>query len=62
VTAVKLAIRQAHIKNIERYRRLLKTDLPEVERQFIEHRIALEEQAEFQAGDGLQPSRLAQKS
>jgi hypothetical protein len=40
----KLARRHAHENNIARYRRLLQTRLSDVERQFIESRLA-EEQA-----------------
>ena len=55
MTAIKFAIRQAHVKNIERYRRLLKTYLTDLERQYIECRL-LEEQAAMRAVDPSQPS------
>jgi hypothetical protein len=38
----KLARQRAHENNIARYRRLLQTRLPDVERHFIEHRLAEE--------------------
>ena len=50
MTAIKFAIRQAHGKNIDRYQRLLKTHLTDVERQYIECRL-LQEQAAIQAVD-----------
>jgi hypothetical protein len=37
--------RWAHQANIERYRKILKTHLTETERQFIERRLAEEQQA-----------------
>jgi hypothetical protein len=39
----KLARRRAHENNIARYRRLLQTRLSDVERQFIENRLAEEQ-------------------
>jgi hypothetical protein len=41
----KLARRRAHENNIARYRRLLQTRLPDVERHFIESRLAEEQTA-----------------
>jgi len=41
----KLALLRAHRNNIGRYRRLLKTELTEFERQFIEKRLAEERSA-----------------
>ncbi|RXT44303.1 hypothetical protein [Bradyrhizobium betae] len=41
----KLALLRAHRNNISRYRRLLKTELTEFERQFIEKRLAEERSA-----------------
>ena len=45
---LELARIRTHRNNISRYRRLLKTKLSELERQFIERRLA-EEQAALQA-------------
>jgi hypothetical protein len=39
------ALRSAHRANIDRYRRLLQTHLSDNERQFVERRIAEEQQA-----------------
>ncbi len=39
----KLALFRAHRNNIHRYRRLLKTKLSDLERQFVERRLAEEE-------------------
>ena len=50
MTAVKFAIRQAHGMNIDRYQRLLKTHLSDVERRYIASRL-LDEQAAMQAAD-----------
>ncbi len=41
----KLALLRAHRNNISRYRRLLKTGLTELERQFIERRLSEERSA-----------------
>ncbi len=48
--ATQFAIRQAHGKNIDRYQRLLKTRLSDVERHYIASRL-LEEQAAMRAVD-----------
>ena len=50
MTAAKFAIRQAHGRNIDRYQRLLKTHLSDVERRYIASRL-LDEQAAMQAVD-----------
>jgi len=50
-----LARLRAHRQNIERYRRLLETDLTVLEREFIERRITEEESAL----DGLASDTLA---
>jgi len=50
-----LARLRAHRQNIERYRRLLETNLTVLEREFIERRITEEESAL----DGLAPDTLA---
>lgn len=42
------ATRQAHQEAIDRYRRLLKTQLTDIERDFIERRICEEEDALLQ--------------
>jgi hypothetical protein len=39
------ALRAAHRANIDRYRRLLKTDLTDIERQFVRRRLAEEQEA-----------------
>jgi hypothetical protein len=52
MTATQFAIRQAHGKNVDRYRRLLKTRLSDIERHYIVSRL-LEEQAAMQAVDRL---------
>ncbi|MEJ2434977.1 MAG: hypothetical protein P8Y53_18140 [Pseudolabrys sp.] len=39
------ALRSAHCANIDRYRRLLQTHLTDHERQFVERRIAEEQEA-----------------
>jgi hypothetical protein len=41
----KLALLRTHRNNIDRYRRLLRTKLTEVERQFIERRLSEERSA-----------------
>ena len=41
----KLALLRTHRNNIHRYRRLLKTELTELERQFIEKRLSEERSA-----------------
>ena len=41
----KLAMLRTHRNNISRYRRLLKTELTDVERQFIERRLSEERSA-----------------
>jgi hypothetical protein len=40
--AVRVALTQVHRNNIDRYRRLLRTRLTDLERQFIERRLAEE--------------------
>ena len=40
-----LALMRAHRSNISRYRRLLKTDLTELERRFLERRLTEEQSA-----------------
>jgi len=40
-----LALKRAHSGNIARYRKLLKTSLTELERQFLERRVAEEQLA-----------------
>ena len=40
-----LSLMRAHRNNIARYRKLLKTDLTDLERQFIERRLAEEQSA-----------------
>ena len=45
MTDEKLARLRAHRNNISRYRRLLKTDLSAIERQFIERRMNEEKSA-----------------
>ena len=40
MTAVSVALTHAYQNNIDRYRRLLRTRLTELERQFIERRLA----------------------
>ena len=51
--------RWAHQANIERYRKIIKTHLTEVERQFIERRLAEEQQALRQIAreTALEPAR-----
>ena len=55
MAAIKLALVQAHTKNIDRYHRLLKTHLTDVERNYIESRLS-EELAALQAVDRPQPT------
>lgn len=50
MATVKFALVQAHSNNIDRYHRLLKTRLTDVERHYIELRLS-EEQAALQAID-----------
>ena len=50
MAAIKLALVEAHTKNIDRYHRLLKTHLTDVERSYIESRLS-EELAALQAVD-----------
>jgi hypothetical protein len=45
VTDEKLARLRAHDNNISRYRRLLKTNLSDLERQFLERRLSEERSA-----------------
>ena len=45
MTDEKFARLRTHRNNIDRYRQLLKTDLSELERQFIERRLTEEESA-----------------
>ena len=47
MTDEKLASLRSHRSNIARYRRLLKTKLTDLERQFIERRLS-EEQSDFE--------------
>jgi hypothetical protein len=47
MTNEKFALLRTHRNNITRYRRLLKTELTEIERQFIERRL-LEERSAFE--------------
>jgi hypothetical protein len=51
------ALRSAHQANIDRYRWLLQTHLTEQERQFVERRIAEEQQAlrQITGGNALDP-------
>ena len=42
MTAVSVALTHAYQNNIDRYRRLLRTPLTDLERQFIERRLAEE--------------------
>ena len=50
MAAIELALVEAHTKSIDRYHRLLKTHLTDVERNYIESRLS-EELAALQAVD-----------
>ncbi|MEY9180547.1 hypothetical protein [Bradyrhizobium sp. USDA 313] len=45
MAAFKLALIQAHSKNVDRYERLLRTRLTDVERRYIESRLSEEKAA-----------------
>ena len=61
MTAIRFTIRQAHGRNIDRYQRLLRTHLTDLERQYIESRL-LEERAAMQTVDQSRVSNNANDS